>query len=254
MAAIISGPRLGKFTKDGSPIKFDNSSTANMVLGVMILWLGWYGFNAGSTGCAYGCMYSAGLAAVNTTLSIASGGLTCLIASVVMGRPADVGELLNGILAGAVSATANCALVHNYAAVIIGAVGAIIYMTASSTLIRMKIDDPVDASPVHFFCGAWGLLASGFFATENNVISVYGYANDWGVFYGGKGYQLGLQVLGIVMIAVWTCTLNGVLFFVLKKFNSLRVSEEAENQGLDVLMGIGTGQAFQCFHKFMEKE
>ncbi|KAL4459131.1 hypothetical protein ABPG75_013996 [Micractinium tetrahymenae] len=246
VGAILLGPRIGRFSQDGTVVEFCNASPANMALGVFILWLGWYGFNAGSTQCFFGCMPVAAQVAVNTTLATGAGGLTCLFLAVFNGNPRDIGPLLNGILAGAVSITANCALVQSYAAVIIGAIGACVYTAASRLLLRLRVDDPVDASPVHFFCGAWGLLAVGFFATETSTQRAYSYANDWGVLYGGSGKQLGMQLLGIACITAWTCTLSLLLFAVLRKLGWLRVDKEAEQQGLDITQGIGTGVRGSC--------
>jgi Amt family ammonium transporter len=198
VGAWILGPRLGRFSKDGYVIQFDNSSPANMALGVFILWLGWYGFNAGSTQCFYSCMPVAAQVAVNTTLATGAGGLTCLLLAVFNGSPGDIAPLLNGILAGAVSITAPCAMVQSYAAVMIGGIGAVVYSLSARLLLRLRIDDPVEAAPVHFFCGMWGLLSVGFFATKTSTELAYGYAADWGVFYGGSGKQLGMQVSGLV--------------------------------------------------------
>ncbi|PRW61429.1 ammonium transporter [Chlorella sorokiniana] len=246
VGAVLLGPRLGRFNQDGHVIQFANASAAHMALGVFILWLGWYGFNAGSTQCFYGCMLVAASIAVNTTLAAGAGGLTCLFLSVFFGAPGDIGPLLNGILAGAVSITAGCAMVTSYAAVIIGAIGAFVYMGASKLLQRLRIDDPVDAAPVHFFCGAWGVLAVGFFATETFTKAAYGYAADWGVFYGGSGRQLGMQLLGLVCIAAWTCALSFLLFWSLRKAGWLRVDKESEQQGLDIAQGIGSGIRPNC--------
>ena len=124
IGAIFAGPRIGRF-QNGFPVHFENANPSQMTLGVLILWLGWYGFNAGSTGCMYGCMTTAALAAVNTTISAAAGGLSCLVGTILIGAPGDIGPLINGILAGAVSITASCAFVHPYAAFVIGAVGGI---------------------------------------------------------------------------------------------------------------------------------
>lgn len=241
VGAIIAGPRIGKFNS-GFPVHFDNANPSQMTLGVLILWMGWYGFNAGSTGCMYGCMGTAALAAVNTTISAAAGGLSCLIGSVLIGAPGDIGPLLNGILAGAVSITAACAFTEPYGAFAIGAVGGIVYQAASRLLVRLQIDDPVDASPVHFFCGIWGVLAAGLFATEGKVKATYGYADGWGAFYGGGGKQFAIQVLGVVAIAGWSCSLAIVMFGLLKKFNSFRSKKDDEMQGLDVSGSIGSGQ------------
>jgi Amt family ammonium transporter len=194
----------------------------------------------------YNCMQSAALAAVNTTLAISTCAISTLVFSIVLGRPGDIGVLLNGILAGAVSATASCALVEPYAAAAIGVVGAMVYLGSSAMLQRLGVDDPLDASPVHLFCGAWGTLAAGLFATERNVVAVYGYANGWGAFYGGGGVQLGVQVLGIGAIAAWAGLWAAAMFLGLKRFGCLRVSREDEQMGLDMAQGIGSGQLLGC--------
>lgn len=246
IGAKVVGPRIGRFA-GGHVVHFEHSNMTQVVLGTLILWFGWYGFNSGSTGCVVGpgCMVLAGRAAMNTTLSIAAGGLTCLAATILIGAPGDVMPLLNGILAGAVSITAPCALVEPYAAGVIGFVGAIIYMGSARLLLHLRIDDPLDASPVHFFCGAWGVFSSGLFARKDYVESAYGFVYGYGVFYGGPGKQLGIQVLGIVAIAAWTACLSGVVFISLKKFGWLRVHKESELQGLDLSESIGNGTIFR---------
>ncbi|GAB4818259.1 hypothetical protein N2152v2_005305 [Parachlorella kessleri] len=240
MGAIMLGPRLGRFLPEPQRgvAYFEPASPTNMVLGAFSLWVGWYGFNAGSARCFLGCMDTAAKVAVNTTLSVGASTLTSLLLAVVLGEAGDVVRPLNGILAGGVSITAGCALVQEYAAVVIGIGGALVYTASSKLLLRLRIDDPLDASPVHFFCGMWGLLAPGFFATQTSTEQVYTYARDWGVFYGGQGYQLGVQVLGVVVIAAWTCCLSGAAFWLLHKADWLRVSREMEVNGLDYTQGL----------------
>jgi Amt family ammonium transporter len=138
-------------------------------------------------------------------------------------------------------------MVQSYAAVMIGGIGAVVYSLSARLLLRLRIDDPVEAAPVHFFCGMWGLLSVGFFATKTSTELAYGYAADWGVFYGGSGKQLGMQVLGIVCIAAWSCGLSGILFLTLKRLGWLRADKEDEQQGLDLSQGIGTGIRASCF-------
>lgn len=246
VSAAILGPRIGRFAEGGHMVLFENSNSGQMVLGTLILWVGWYGFNAGSTGCMLGCMPAASLAATNTTLSIASGGLTCLLAAVLLGSPGDIGVLLNGILSGAVAITASCALVEPYAAVVIGIIAGMVYLLSSKLLIRLRIDDPLDAAPVHLFCGSWGVLASGLFAMEDKVVAVYGYAEGWGAFYGGGGKQFGVQLLGVVAIAGWGFFWAAILFWGLRIVGWLRVSKDAELQGLDTAQVVGSGRLLAC--------
>jgi Amt family ammonium transporter len=249
LGAAFAGPRIGRVPA-GAPrgvvAHFENASATQMVLGVLILWLGWFGFNAGSTGCMLGCMGSASLAAVNTTLAISAGSVTCLLLAVLTGAPGDLSVLLNGILAGAVSITAGCALIEPYGAFCVGAIGGGVYAAASALLRRARVDDPLDVAPVHLACGAWGLISVGFFATEANVAGVYGFANDWGVFYGGSGAQLGAQLLGAAVIFAWCAAWGLAIFGGLRALGWLRVSREEEIEGLDLAQSLGHGTLFGC--------
>ncbi|KAI3431805.1 hypothetical protein D9Q98_010558 [Chlorella vulgaris] len=249
MATIIVGPRLGRFGADGKPTEFVPSNPVFQALGVFILWASFYAFNAGSTQCFQGCMFVAANIAVNTTISASFGALTCLAVAILLGLPGDIGPVLNGVLAGLVSITAPCAMVTTYGAAVIGIVGGLVYSASSRLLVRLKVDDPVDAAPVHFFCGAWGVLSVGFFATETSTAAAYTYAADWGVFYGGSGKQLGMQLLGVVVLSAWTCTLSGLLFLFLRKMCWLRVPEQVERQGLDLAQGLSTGLMGKCFKR-----
>ncbi|GAB4821129.1 hypothetical protein N2152v2_008175 [Parachlorella kessleri] len=232
------------FTRTNGVMDFAGSGVVHMVgggaglMGTIIL------------GPRLGRFLPDGKVAVNTTLAVASSGLSTILLAVVLGKAGDIGPLLNGVLAGAVAITAGCAVVQAYGAFIIGLVAAFVYTFSSILLIKLKIDDPLDAAPVHFFTGAWGVLAVGFFATETSTELAYGYANDWGVFYGGKGYQLGLQVLGIVMIAAWTCVLSGALFWLLNKACWLRVPREVEVKGLDLAQSLSSGTVGKFTNKY----
>eukprot|EP00854_Cymbomonas_tetramitiformis_P020918 gene20918-25090_t len=155
----------------------------------------------------------------------------------------DVGPALNGILAGLVGITAPCVVVEPWAAAFIGFVAAFVYYGSSKMLLKLKIDDVLEASPVHFFCGAWGCLSVGFFATDiyvnNGVNGAYaadkdnGDSGNYGAFYGGGGEQLGTQIVGVLAIAAWTCGTSALMFFGLSKAGVLRVSPEDEQTGLD---------------------
>lgn len=238
---VVLGSRLGRFSNDGHIVDFPANSPAQMTLGVFILWFAWYGFNTGSTGCMLGCMYTAAKVSVNTTLSAGAGGLTVLLVTVFVGNPGDIGPILNGILVGLVSITGACAFVQPYAAVVIGSVGGIVYVAGSKLMRRLRLDDVVDATPVHLFGGAWGLLATGLFSTETSTIQAMGYANGWGLFYGGPWRQMGMQVLGLLVIAVWVAVVMVPLFTLLNWVGWFRVSREDEENGLDFSQSIGTG-------------
>ncbi|GMH39248.1 hypothetical protein BSKO_07146 [Bryopsis sp. KO-2023] len=224
MGAWILGPREGRFLADGTPVELKGASLKSATLGVFILWFGWYGFNTASTGCMVGCMYSASKAAMNTTVSASTGGLIVVVMNVYHKQyPAIVSPVLNGILAGLVSITAGCSLVEPYGAALIGTIGGFIYYWCATLLEFWRIDDPLEAAPVHFFCGVWGLISVGIFATEENVKRVYPQETvSYGFLYGGGGEQLGLQLLGALAISAWTVILSGILFQVLNKYKLLR--------------------------------
>merc|ERR1712046_46556 len=144
--------------------------------------------------------------AVTTSISAFFGGFTVFVLNVLIEGVPDVAPALNGILAGLVSITAPCPVVEPWAAGLIGFIGGFIYLGTSMGLKMMKIDDPLDASPVHFFCGAWGVISVGFFASEFNTITAYGTStDDYGCLLGGGGRQLGTQLVGVIAIAAWTC-------------------------------------------------
>eukprot|EP00210_Caulerpa_lentillifera_P004143 g3949.t1 len=247
-AAWKVGPRLDRF-KQGFIREPQNPGFC--LLGTFILWFGWYAFNSASGLCAdKDCMITASLVAVNTTISAATGGTTVLILHFLVGGIIELAPGLNGILAGLVSITAGCAVVEPYAAFIIGSLGSSAYYGSRWVLEKIQIDDPLDASPVHFVAGIVGTIAVGFFAKFEHVKRRYENDNtnsssnhnitrddvDVGVFYGGNGTQLGVQILGTLVIAAWTCTINYILFSVLKHYDWLKVRSSKERQGLDATM------------------
>lgn len=223
MGAIILGPRLGKYRKDGtiSPLPGHNIPLA--ALGVLILWFGWFGFNLGnSLGVTGSKIELVSLIAVNTTLSASAGAIMSMSAVwLKYGKP-DPSLALNGALAGLVSISAPCAYISNFNAVIVGAISGLIATFGVELLDRLKIDDPVGAIPVHAFNGVWGSLAVGLFASNG------------GLFTTGELYQFGVQFLGVVVVLVWVVVSTGLLFLLLKNTIGLRVSPEEELQGLDL--------------------
>eukprot|EP00193_Tetraselmis_chui_P002035 CAMPEP_0177760892 /NCGR_PEP_ID=MMETSP0491_2-20121128/5513_1 /TAXON_ID=63592 /ORGANISM="Tetraselmis chuii, Strain PLY429" /LENGTH=448 /DNA_ID=CAMNT_0019276829 /DNA_START=9 /DNA_END=1355 /DNA_ORIENTATION=+ len=228
VAAYVIGPRHGRFGPNKGQVNdMPGCSITLAALGTFILWFSWYGFNMVST-LSFSDMYTASRVAVTTTLSAAGGGASALILHVVNKNAPDVAPALNGILAGLVSITASCAVVEPYAAVIIGAIGASVYYYSAMLLRKLRIDDPLEASPVHFFCGMWGVIAVGLFATEE-----YLGGQSWGSFYGGGVEQLGNQVVGLLGIAAWTFGTSGFMFYTLKRSAILRVNLADEIVGLD---------------------
>lgn len=121
-----------------------------------------------------------------------------------------------------------------------------VYLGAAWLLRVMKIDDPLETIAVHLGGGIWGVLAVGFFSVEKYTIEAYEYANDWGVFYGGQGYQLGVQLLGIVVIFAWVTAFMLPMWLLLRALKMLRVSEEQEKRGLDIAQSLGSGVPMWC--------
>jgi len=233
VGAVFLGPRTGRFTPTGAVVDMPGHSTVLAALGTFILWFGWYGFNPVST-LAFEYMGDAARVAVTTTLSAAAGGCTTLAIHVALKNPPDVFPALNGILAGLVSITAPCPVFEPWASAFIGFVGGFVYYGSSSLLKKLQIDDPLDASPVHFFCGIWGVLSVGLFAEKEYVGSVYGKDPDaYGAFMGGGGKQLGNQIIGVLAITGWVCSTCALVFGTLKALKMLRVSAEDEELGLD---------------------
>lgn len=233
MGAIIVGPRLGKYTKDGiKPIPGHSISLAT--LGVFILWFGWYGFNPGSTLALTGGFAAlAAKVAVNTTLAAGAGAVAATFLSKMRTGRYDIGLVLNGTLAGLVGITAPCAVVDPWAAVVIGLIAAPIMMIAVEGLDMLKIDDPVGAVAVHGFAGLWGVLAVGLFASQDGIAQAYVASDSYGLLLGGGAEQLGIQAIGAFSIMGWTIATSGLLFLLLKFTVGLRVSEEEELRGLD---------------------
>ncbi|MEE4355007.1 MAG: ammonium transporter [Desulfococcaceae bacterium] len=211
--AIVLGPRMGKYGKDGSvkPILGHNIPLA--ALGVFILWVGWFGFNAGSTTTAD---KSIAMIAVNTNLAAAAGAILAMLTSwIKFGKP-EVGMSLNGALAGLVGITAGCANVSPGSAIIIGAVAGVLVVLSVLFIEKMKIDDPVGAVSVHGVNGAWGTLAAGIFNMGGTSAKI-----------------LGVQCLGIASCFIWTFAMAFTMFKVIDMTMGLRVSPEEELEGLD---------------------
>lgn len=211
--AIVLGPRLGKYTKDGKikPILGHNIPLA--ALGVFILWLGWFGFNPGSTTTAD---KSIAMIFVNTNLAAAAGAILAMITSwIKFGKP-EAGMSLNGALAGLVAITAGCANVNPSSAILIGAIAGVIVVFAVLFFDKIKIDDPVGAVSVHGINGAWGTLAAGIFNMGGTSAKI-----------------IGVQLLGIGACFVWTFTMAFIMFKLIDITIGLRVSPEEELEGLD---------------------
>jgi len=234
VGAIFLGPRRGRF----SPKKFKlaQQSAAFQTLGVLILWFGWYGFNCGSTLTMEGSAADvAGSVAATTTIAATSAGLTSSLIGYLVEGHLSIHRTNNGILGGLVSITAGCAVVTPEIAVVIGVCGGLVYFGSSLLLVKLKIDDVVDASPVHMFCGAWGTLAAGIFAHPQNTAMAYG-TGSCGLFYscdGNGGLQFAANLCFVLAVLAWSAFFGVVVFGILKALKCLRVDLETERIGLD---------------------
>lgn len=227
VGALAIGPRIGRFAKDGKPNVIPGHSISMVVLGIFILWLGWFGFNPGSQLAANGGNADViALVAANTNIAAAAGGLTAMLLTwLFVARKPDLATSLNGVLAGLVAITAPCAFVTPGYSILIGMVGGVVVVYGTILLERLKIDDPVGAVPVHLMNGIWGTLAVGLFATENGVTGLVA----------GNSSQIVAQLIGILAVSVWCLATGGVLFYgLLRGLVGLRVSREEEMKGLDI--------------------
>ncbi|MFW2383107.1 MAG: ammonium transporter [Acidimicrobiales bacterium] len=228
MGALIIGPRIGKFADDGTPRAMPGHSIPLAITGVFLLFIGWFGFNPGSQLQAD---MAVPVIAVLTAFAAASGAVAAMGTSwITMGKP-DVSMAGNGLLAGLVAICSGVGEVSAVGAVVIGAIAGIIVVLSVLAIERLGVDDPVGAFSVHGVCGAWGLIATGLFAT---VSPVNGATESAGLLYGGGFSLLGTQLLGMIAIAVFVTVAAGGLFAGLRAAGMLRVSAEEEMAGLDV--------------------
>jgi Amt family ammonium transporter len=223
VGAAFVGPRIGKYAK-GKPRAIPGHSLVFSALGVFLLWLGWFGFNGGSTLSVTGSAYeSVGKIFLNTNLAAAIGGIVAMTVTWLRYGKPDISMTFNGILAGLVAITAGCHTVEPASALIIGGLASAV-MVASIEFIerKLKIDDPVGAISVHGVCGLFGTLMVGIFSV------------DGGTLYSGRFDLLGVQALGVLAVGAWVLVCAAVLFVLIKATVGLRVSEDAELSGLDL--------------------
>jgi Amt family ammonium transporter len=241
VGAWLLGARIGRFNADGSSNVILGHSMPLATLGVLVLWFGWFGFNAGST-LGMGEPDVVARVAMNTALAPSMGAIVAMIfAWTRYGKP-DLTLALNGALAGLVAITAPCAVVTSGAAIWIGAAGGLLVVYGIELLNRIHIDDPVGAFPVHGLVGIWGTLAVGIFGQE----ALGSPAN--GLFYGGGFGQLGIQTLGVMACLSFTAVVMWVVFKAIDAVVGLRVERETELRGLDIdEHGLEAYSGFQIF-------
>jgi len=213
IAIYLLGARIGKFDENGKPKAIPGHNIPFAVAGVLILWLGWFGFNGGSVLSADPALTS--LVLVTTSLAAAAGGISAFITSTVMYKNYDLTMFLNGILGGLVGITAGADLMSPNEAVIIGLIAGVIIVFGVALVDKLKLDDPVGAVAVHLICGIWGTLAVGIF----------------GSMAGGEQFMN--QLIGVGIVGAFCCVTAFIILYVLKVTIGIRVSEKEELEGLD---------------------
>ena len=219
--AIVVGPRIGKYNKDGSINTIMGHNIPLAAVGAFILWFGWFGFNPGSTLGAVGKWDLIGKVATNTFLASAAGGVATMFYTYFRYKQVDITMVINGILAGLVAITAGCNVVSHSSAIMIGLAAGVLVDIAVVTIDKLKVDDPVGAIAVHGINGTFGTLAVGLFAEES------------GLFTTGQAHQLGVQAIGVFSIAAFSFTVTYIVFTIMKKTIGVRITPDQEELGID---------------------
>ncbi|EGG14437.1 ammonium transporter [Cavenderia fasciculata] len=249
VGTYIVGPRIGRFdSESGKPKPLPGHSITLSTLGAFIIWYGSYGFNTGSTlGISGGRIEVASRSAVTMTITATASCATTLLAIKVYSGKYDVAKSVNGLLGGLVASSASCSMIEPWGAFVIGCVAAFVYLGSSHLLLKKRIDDPLDNGPIHYSCGVWGALAVGLFATEkdvNKILILRNPTHTYGLFTGGGIEQLGVQLLGVAVVTLWCVVTATILFYLMRKFNVLRIDPTRELMGIDMDAG---GPAYPNF-------
>jgi Amt family ammonium transporter len=229
-ALLLLGPRKGTYGPDGRPRAIPGHSMPLVGLGILILFIGWFGFNPGSTLNATDGRFAE--IAMVTLLGGAGGVIGSFISTQLMQRTIDIGMVGNGMIAGLVAITAGSGYVEAWAAPIIGLVAGVI-VVAGVIAIDRKLDDPVGALSAHGLAGIWGTLACGIFTAPR--FAKYNAFGDPGLVYNGSFHQLGVQALGVVTVFAFVFVLSYLTFLAIKATIGLRVTEDQEDAGLDIV-------------------
>ncbi len=229
-ALILLGPRRGKYGPDGKPRAIPGHNMPLFGLGVLILWLGWFGFNAGSTLGTADNRFAEIF--ITTNLGAAAGVVGASIAVALKTKALDVGMSGNGAIAGLVAITAPSGYVEFGPAIVIGLVAGVLVVASIYFFERIRLDDPVGALSAHGMAGIWGTLACGLF-TSDRLAEAVG-VGDPGLFYGGGVTQLAAQAAAVVVTFAVVFTLSFLTFTAIKAVLGLRVSDEMEEAGLDI--------------------
>ncbi|MEO8429375.1 MAG: ammonium transporter [Verrucomicrobiota bacterium] len=259
---IVLGPRIGKYGKDGKVHPIPGHSMTSAALGVLILWLGWFGFNPGST-MAAGNGFAIAHILVNTNMAAATGSLGAMLTAWTLLRKPDLSMILNGCLAGLVAITAPCAFVTITSGAIIGLIAGILVVLAVLFFDKVKLDDPVGALAVHLVNGVWGTLALGLFYdgyagyvakgmseadAKGKAIASTVAALDTGLTAGAQFFQ---QLKGVILVGVFTLGIGLVVWYIIKAALGIRVTVEEEIEGLDI--GEHGNEAYPNFQSVAER-
>jgi len=250
MGAAFLGPRLGRYF-DGQVTALPGHNMSIATLGCLILWLGWFGFNPGSTMAAD--PNAIAHIAITTNTAGAFGALAATITAwLYLGKP-DLSMVINGLLAGLVGVTASCAWINIPSSAIIGFIAGVLVVFSVGFFDKLKIDDPVGATSVHLVCGVWGTLAVGLFSIGPNIvlrggIPLYTAGPAAGLFFGGGFTQLMPQIIGILSVGGITVLLSTIFWLVLKSTLGIRVTPEEEMEGLDI-----SEHGMEAYHGFRKE-
>lgn len=232
--AIVLGPRIGKYNKDGSSNAIPGHNLPMASIGAFILWFGWFGFNPGSSLAAVGNWELIGRVIVNTFLASAAGGVATMFYTALRYKKIDISMTINGVLAGLVAVTAGCNVVTPIFAIIIGLIAGVLVDIAVAVIDNLKIDDPVGAVAVHGVNGLWGTFAVGLFAVEKGLLV----SGQTGFFF--------VQLIGGLSCAVFSFVISYLIFITMKKTVGLRVSKNEELAGVDlVTYGVEAYSTFE---------
>ena len=227
--AIVLGPRIGKYGKDGKVKAIPGHNMSLAVIGLFVLWLGWFGFNPGSTMSFQNPADVMHILMTTNTAAIAAILTSTATAWIIIGKP-DLGMTINGCLAGLVGITGSCAYVSIEASLLIGAIAGVLVVFGVMFFDKVKVDDPVGATSVHLGCGVFGTICVGLFA-KNGVTTL---STKNGLFYGGGFELLGAQLIGIVAVGAFVFISSLAVWYLIKMTIGIRVSYEEEISGLDI--------------------
>ena len=231
IGAMLLGPRWGRY-QGADSVAMPGHNLSISTLGCLILWLGWFGFNPGSTMAAD--PEAIAHIVLTTNMAAATGGIAATVTSWLYLDKPDLSMIINGILAGLVGVTASCAYISVGSAVVVGLIAGVIVVFSVTWIDQLKIDDPVGAISVHLVCGIWGTLAVGLFSVGPNVYSWYPDGPGAGLLAGGGLQQCFAQLIGCLAVGGFTAMMSLMMWLLLRFTFGIRLSKVEEIRGLDI--------------------